>query len=263
MRSPKPAFDLRAALAEEIRAALDELEHIAEKPKALHRCRLRLKRARALARVGFGCAPGLSEVFNDTARGVMRHLAPHRDVAALTQTALEIGKGADGKIAKAMAALAQKLEDRGAALAPLNVEATRAGLKDLLALAQVWPEASDRQIRRGAERIAKRAHRAHRNTKKHPGCESLHEWRKRETDRLYAASALGSAWPARRRRRLGAELTETLGRARDAHLLLLKLQTGPDADAEDQSVLRAERALSAELRRCSRRAAKLGARLHR
>ncbi|MFN3465779.1 MAG: CHAD domain-containing protein, partial [Terricaulis sp.] len=85
MRSPGPAFDLRAALTEELRAAIDELETVQADPKAVHRCRVRVKRARALARIGRACAPGLSTVFVDSARSLMRNLALSRDQAALTE----------------------------------------------------------------------------------------------------------------------------------------------------------------------------------
>ena len=84
MRSPGPAFDLRAALSRELRGAATALD-AGDKPKAIHQARVRLKRARALARVGHACAPGLSNVFNDSARAVMRTLAQVRDLAALAR----------------------------------------------------------------------------------------------------------------------------------------------------------------------------------
>ncbi len=87
MRSPGPAFDLRAALTDELRGAIDELDAIQRDPKSVHRCRVRVKRARALARVGHACAPGLSTVFVDSARALMRNLALARDPAALSEAA--------------------------------------------------------------------------------------------------------------------------------------------------------------------------------
>ncbi len=262
MRSPKPAFDLRAALAQEILAALDELDQAAQKHKSLHRCRIHLKRARALARVGRACAPGLSDVFNDAARGVMRLLAPQRDLHALSRSALALRKRAARKSAAALAEMADKLELERAALPALNVEATRAGLKDLLALAQVWPEASDRQIRRGAERIVKRARRAYHAARKLPEAENLHEWRKREKDRQYAALILGARWPEAARRKTSAALTDMLGRSRDANLLLQKLRAEPALAGEGKAPLRAERVLQRSLRRMRDKEQALGARLH-
>lgn len=87
MRSPGPAFNLRAALTQELHAAAEELDKSPGKPKTIHRARVRLKRARALARIGHACAPGLSNVFNDSARAVMRTLAEARDLAALAEAA--------------------------------------------------------------------------------------------------------------------------------------------------------------------------------
>lgn len=262
MRSPKPAFDLRAALAREILGALDELERAVEKHKALHRCRIHLKRARALARIGRACAPGLSEVFNDAARGVMRLLAPQRDLHALARSALALRKNTSRKSAAALAGIADRLELERTALPALNTEATRAGLKDLLALAQVWPEASDRQIRRGAERIVKRARGAYRAARKRPDADHLHEWRKREKDRQYAALILAEHWPQAERRKTSAALTDMLGRSRDASLLLQKLRSEPTLAGEGKAPLRAERALKRGLRRMRGKEQALGARLH-
>jgi hypothetical protein len=160
MRTPEQAFDLRAAMADELRAALDEFEASFGEPKGVHRCRVHVKRARALARVGKTSAPGLSTVFNDSARTVMRQLAVARDIAALAETARTLAQKRGKKQAAALARVAEQLDEERLAMAGLNMEATRAGLKDLLALAQVWPEASPRQIRRGARRIAHRARRA-------------------------------------------------------------------------------------------------------
>src|SRR5215468_1828648 len=92
MRSPGAAFDLRAALSDEIRGAMHEINSSEAKPKALHRCRVHLKRARSLARVGRSVAPGLSAVFNESARGVMHTLAHARDLAALALTTRKLGK---------------------------------------------------------------------------------------------------------------------------------------------------------------------------
>ena len=49
MRSPGAAFDLRAALTQELSAAIEEIDTPIPRPAAVHRCRVRLKRARALA----------------------------------------------------------------------------------------------------------------------------------------------------------------------------------------------------------------------
>ncbi|PZO54391.1 MAG: hypothetical protein DCF16_05360, partial [Alphaproteobacteria bacterium] len=129
MRSPEPAFDLRAALQQELRAALEELEDSNGRPKGIHRCRVRLKRARALARVGRACAPGLSQVFNDSARGVMRTLAQPRELAALAEAARRIGEKSGKRAEEALTTVAEALDAERGALGPLDMEAARTGLR--------------------------------------------------------------------------------------------------------------------------------------
>src|SRR5690606_34875172 len=139
MRSPGPAFDLRAALTEELRAAIDELETVQADPKAVHRCRVRVKRARALARIGRACAPGLSTVFVDSARSLMRNLALSRDQAALSEAARVAARTSGKRASEAFEAVANSIEYAATTRYALNLEAARASLKDLSALAQVWP----------------------------------------------------------------------------------------------------------------------------
>lgn len=262
MRSPEPAFDLRAGLTRELRAALEELDDVANDPKAVHRCRVRLKRARALSRVGYVGAPGLSEVFNDSARAVMHALAHARDVAALGETARKLAKKTKRKEAAALSTLAEALAARCAPLDELDIETIRAGVKDLLALAQVWPEASPRQIRRGARRVAKRARRAHRRGSASEQIAPRHEWRRREKDRLYAALLLDAEWPRRRRLTLGDRLGDVLGKERDALLLLHCLEQSPHLAGSPKAAARVYRAVMRRARRLAARADALGAELH-
>ncbi|HYD86107.1 MAG TPA: CHAD domain-containing protein [Vitreimonas sp.] len=262
MRTPEAAFDLRAAMSEELRAAITELDSCAQSEGALHRCRVHVKRARALARVGRACAPGLSTVFNDTARGVMRTLGHARDMGALAETANKISMTARGKTAAALKALADGLEAERAASEALNADSARAGLKDLLALAQVWPEASLRQIRRGGERIARRARRAYKGAQSDAETARRHVWRKREKDRLYAAVLLEGVWPAPVRRKAGAKLGDLLGRERNAALLLERIEAAPALVGEGKAPQRAAKALRKAHRKLARRADALGAELH-
>lgn len=265
MRSPAATFDLRASLSDEVTTALSELSTAAHSAKALHRCRVHLKRARALARIGRACAPGLSAVFNETARGVMRALAQSRDLTALANTARELAEKAGKKSAAALNTVADNLDNARSALPPLNMEAARTGLRDLLALAQVWPEASPRQIERGAARIALRARRACARGRGAEAPLRRHEWRKREKDRFYAATLLGKAWPGafRARRKRGERLGHVLGMERDILLLIQRLEADPSLAG---SVRQAERALGVLKQRRDKlapRADALGARMHR
>ena len=265
MRSPGATFQLRAALSDEIRGAMHELSATDARPKAVHRARVHLKRARALARLGRDCAPGLSAVFNESARAIMNVLAQSRDLAALSGAAREMGKRCTKKERRALNAVADTLDAQRSALAPINLEPVRAGLRDLLALAQVWPEASPRQIERGAERIARRARRARRRGRGKGIAARRHEWRKREKDRFYAVTLLGEAWPGDRKRRTkqGEKLGEILGRERDALLLMERLHVEPAAAGEVKAAERALAVLKRHRDRLGKRADRVGRRLHR
>ncbi len=264
MRSPAAAFDLRAALSDEIRAALDELGAAPLTAKAVHRCRVRLKRARALARVGRACAPGLSAVFNESARAVMHALSHARDLAALSAAARTTARKGSRKQAAALRAAADTLAALELKLPALDVDAIGAGLRDLLAMAQVWPEASPRQIERGARRIVRRARQARRRGRASTIAARRHQWRKREKDRLYAAMLLDGAWPANRKRRLARNerLGDALGRERDALLLVERLAQEPDLAGGSESAIRARKALARRLKRLGRRADAIGDALH-
>ena len=261
MRSPGPAFDLRAAMAHEVRAAITALEQTGADPNAVHRCRVRLKRARALARIGHACAPGLSSVFNDSARSVMALLAHSRDAAALAEAARDAAKHAKKKGAAALRAAAAALTAQ--AQAPhFDLEAANNGLKDLLALAQVWPEASARQVRKGARRLVRRARKGYKTGRAETEILHRHEWRKREKDRLYGATLLDQAWPGPRRKKLGDKLGEALGSERDAVLLIAKLKGDPNLAGDGKAPLRAVRALRKRRKYLAVHANALGARLH-
>lgn len=261
MRSPAPTFDLRAALTRELNNALGQLDHSAVTPKSVHRCRVHIKRARALARVGRACAPGLAAVFNESARATMRTLAHARELNALAEAAEAAGEKADKKCAVALAALAQSLTRSNLALDAPDIQGARANLKDLLALAQVWPEASPRQVRKGAERIARRARRARRRGLycNHP--ELLHDWRKREKDRLYSAELLGDAWPYRRSRKLSEKLTAILGEVRDTRLLHDRIEASTLSCGSAKADRRALSALEQRCEKLHKRADGLGEKL--
>jgi CHAD domain-containing protein len=262
MRSPEPAFDLRAALSEELRAALEEYETADGDPAGVHRCRVRVKRARALARIGRPCAPGLSAVFNDSARAVMRQLAATRDLAALSEAARHLAGKQSKSRAAALSAVAERLDSERDALPAVDAPAMRAALKDLLALAQVWPEASTGQIRRGAKRVLRRARLARRRGRGSDDPARRHEWRKREKDRFYAALLLGAAWPTKRRRKISERLANVLGEERDALLLLERVAAQPSLAGDDRAAERAVKALMRRRAKLGKKADDLGKRLH-
>lgn len=261
MRSPAPAFDLRAALIGELRSALEQLDAADREPHAVHRCRVHIKRARALARVGRACAPGLANVFNRSARAVMAALAGAREFQALAETARTTAKKAPRRAAHALHMTAAALDAERTALPARDDEAIGAAIKDLQALAQVWPEASPRQIKRGAKRIIGRARRARARGRGASEVALRHAWRKREKDRFYAAVLLDDAWPARRRRGLGEKLGNALGGERDALLLCDRLEREPNLAGGEKAARRAIKALRVRAAKMAVKADKIGARL--
>lgn len=262
MRSPEKAFDLRAALSQELRDAMEAFQASDDDPAALHRCRVHLKRARALARVGAVCAPGLAAVFNQSARTTMHALAPARTAAALEEAALKGAKKARRKShATALNAVAKNLELNHISASD-SAEAIRMALKDLLALAQVWPEASPRQIRRGALRLVRKARRAARRGVGAPDPERRHDWRKREKDRAYAAELLGDAWPRARRSKKSEKLGAALGEERDALLLMAQIAAEPALAGDDKTAARALKALNKRRAKFAARADDLAVALH-
>jgi CHAD domain len=257
MRSPS-GFDLRGALSSELSGALEALETAPISPQAVHRSRVHLKRARALARVGKVCAPGMAAMFNQTARAAMAALSHTRDDAALIEIAQEAAKQTKKKQASALRALADALAAGNPR--PPDIEAACANLRDLQALAQVWPEASESQIRAGARHIARRAARARdAGARSHDGHER-HEWRKREKDRLYAAILLGDAWPGRRRRKRAEKICEALGAERDVRRLIDRLAANVVSAGSPKADVRALKALMRRLQHFSQRADRLARR---
>lgn len=252
---------MRGALSEEVRAAIVELD-TAPSGRGVHRCRVRLKRARALARVSHPFAPGLAAVFNDSARGIMRTLARARDLVALAEAARTVAKKENKKTAAGLNAVAHALDAAREALAPIDYAAVNAGLRDLLALAQVWPEASPRQIAKGARRIARRARNAWQDGRRERHPERRHTWRQREKDRLYAVELLAKAWRHKRRRARSEALVDVLGDERDAFLLILRIEAEPSMAGGVKAAEQAIHALKRRRDRLAQRADRLAAKLH-
>ncbi len=253
MRSPL-GFDLRGALLDELYAAAATLDAAANEPVGVHRCRVHLKRARALSRVGQQWAPGLAKVFNQTARAAMGALAHRRDAAALVEAAAFAAQRARRKGAEALKALTAAMARADMAPSPLDMHAARIAIRDLQALAQVWPEASPRQVRAGAKQVARKARRARESAAGARDAHLRHEWRKREKDRLYAAEILGKAWPARRNAKAGARLCNLLGIERDTSRLIERVRTEALVTGSPQTDARALKALTRQLRKLVRKA---------
>jgi hypothetical protein len=201
-------------------------------------------------------------VFNESARAVMRQLGQARDLAALADTARLLAQTAGHRSAPGLISAADSLESARAQLPELDLDTVRAGIRDLIALAQVWPEPSARQIRAGAKRIAKRARRTRKRGRAAREAQLRHEWRKREKDRFYAVSLLEGAWPGQRRKKKSDALGHLLGMERDALLLAERLRAEPSLAGDAEAAERAQRAIRKYSTRLRKRADKVGDRLH-
>lgn len=264
MRQEAEAFDLKAALREELAAAQTALATLDGAP-AVHRCRVAVKRARTLARIGAEGAPGLAEVFNDAARTLMAELSGARDLAALAITARTQARKGSGASATALKRAAALLTDLADAAGLPAKETTEKRLGELVALAEVWPEPTARQLKASLVTILKRARRAAKRARGKRKPELRHKWRKREKDRHYAALLTAEAWPSKYKRRRGRsqKLTRALGGERELLLLMAKIEQNPDLAGGSKQAAQALRFLNDAHRLRARKADRLGRLLHR
>lgn len=218
-----PAAVRRIAL-EELDAARVELTLAADDPEALHEVRKRIKRVRALMRLG---RDGLGEAYaeNFVLRDVGRMLAAHREADALVEILRhEAGAAgsADLRVLEATVRLHQAarapVRERDADLG--RARRTLGGLRRRLARAPMI------EVRRKS--CLRRLRRAYGHARDQwwlavstPTDENLHEWRKL-TKILLNQLRLVRSWAGKgltRYRIALADLDERLGQARDfAHL---------------------------------------------
>lgn len=264
MRQEAEAFDLRAALRDELAAAETALSDM---PGAagVHRCRVAIKRARTLARIGCVAAPGLADVFNSAARALMADLAAARDAAALAECARIEARKAPTHAAQALMRASAALTAQADAISPPDVDAARRALRGLAALAQVWPDANPSQVKRGVNRLIRRARKARKRADGTQKPARRHRWRKREKDRQYASELAGPAWPEEIKRRRGraAKLTHALGGERDLLLLMERLASAPDLAGGAKETAAALGALRKAHVLRAKKADRLGRLLHR
>src|SRR5262249_52140168 len=200
-----------------------------------------------------------------SARAIMGSLALERNLAALAKTARGLAKHAKKSAARGLDAAHDALDVARRGAPPVDYAVVNSGLRDLLALAQVWPEASARQIARGAQRLARRARKAWRKGHDRDLSEDKrHQWRQREKDRLYAARLLDEVWPASRPSRASAnrKLVKALGREHDLALLAARLTAAPAMAGESDDAGAALKAVKSGRRRRDARARRIAARLH-
>lgn len=253
-KAAEGAFSWKSALLAEIDAAALALVD-PDPEQAIHQTRVRLKRVRTLARLG-----GADRV-SRTARALKYTLSGWRDLTALENAARETAVNARKKGAGALIDIAARLSQARVTLGRPTVDDLGAALAQLKQDADALFDLDARIVRKGAKRIAKEARRAWAQATRSRNEDARHRWRRREKDRLYAATMLGDDWPTKGRRRLNDELGDVLGRERDARLLLARLKSEPAPHTP--AAKSARRALKRAIRKLSRKADALGAQLHR
>ncbi len=264
MRGGSDSFDLRGALEGELIAARDALA-APDTVERTHRARVAIKRARALMRIGADAAPGIAQIFNAEARLIMHALAGQRDLAAQEASARAAAESAEPRGRAALLRIARALKAARDAAPPADEAALSERLAALIALIQVWPTPSARQVRRGLKRLLRRAREAFADAKGKTKERARHRWRKREKDRLYAAMLAAPAWPggARRRVKRAQRLSDRLGAERDVLLLMARLEENADLAGSAKARKVAMAALKTRHAALARRADRLGARLHK
>jgi CHAD domain-containing protein len=256
-------FDLKHALLREVEAAAAALA-MPDRAAAVHQCRVRLKRARALARLARTAAPDAAKTFNKRARAIMAGLGAARDLAALEGCArMTAQKTRDAGAKAGLLAAAEALARERAALEARTTDDPAQAVDRLKGMVARWAQIPPRAVERGAARLATRASKAWREARGARDDDMRHDWRKREKERLYAAELMGAAWPKNlpRRVRAGKRLGQALGLERDVLLLAARLRAEPTLAGTDCAA--ALKALERRRKRLARRSDRLGRNLHR
>ncbi|CAH2398784.1 CHAD domain-containing protein [Mesorhizobium ventifaucium] len=234
--------EVRRILAEEIGKALVHLDAAHDRPEqALHKCRRRLKKVRALLRL---VRPG-NETFcsteNQCYREVAALLAEPREAAALVETIDRLAKnfpeqsaGGGLDVVRDTLVARQHALHGGAGLRAAIVAATAAcqeGISriDMLALPDQPEQAAD-VLAEGARITLRRARKALDKAGSRGEANDFHDLRKAAKTHGMHLSLLGRLWPTpiKARRKAVDELGEQLGELHDVFVLRALL------DADDR-----------------------------
>lgn len=252
--------DLTRLLLAELAAAEAAFLHLAPE-RAVHTGRVRLKRARAIARIAMPTAPWTARRINTMAADIMDALSAARDRQALADLAERFAQKAKPKSAKAFHAVAAALLNHHSIAAPDLAHAAQETRK-LVAMARALPALNADDIATGLERLSRRAEKAKR-TGRGSRIEALrHTWRKREKDMHYALQMVtktrGPALAKKDARH--AALGEVLGLERDAMVLRDWLEGREGRAAlKPKARARAQKLLAKRIKRLANKADRLGA----
>jgi hypothetical protein len=255
--------EVRRILAEDIGKALSHLEAARSRPEqALHKCRKRLKSARALLRLVRSGDETFCEAENACYRNVASLLAGPREATALIETIDRLGAGlgkADretglGAVRDRLVAHQNEVHDGGldAAIGAATA-ACEEGLRRIERLALPdQPEQAADVLAEGARVALRRARKALDRARSHGGADDFHDLRKAAKTHAMHLSLLGGLWPAptKARRKAVEALGERLGELHDVFVMRALHETGDRklGPADDTKVLgkllkRAEKSL--------------------
>lgn len=252
-----PGLDLKRALIAELCAAEAAFSTLAPE-RALHAGRVRLKRARALARIAMHAAPWTAGRLNILAREIMHRLSAARDLDALIGRASALQHGASRRARRGLDDLVDSLQQHRAGLGWPNLSQAAADVRGMIGLAKALPVLDTDDLRDGLERLDARAARALRRAEQNGSEANRHWWRKREKDRLYGHDVVCGAGlvltTAPMRVRASARLCDALGEERDSRLLLASLDSELDLIAKPKRKKAVVRLLRKSVKRATKRA---------
>ncbi|MER9524571.1 CHAD domain-containing protein [Mesorhizobium sp. RSR380A] len=245
--------EVRRILGEEIGKALAHLAVARDQPEqALHKCRKRLKSARALLRLVRSGNETFCRTENQCYRQVAALLAGPREATALVETVDRLaaafpeqvaGGGLDSVRDRLIAR--QHETHAGAGLDAAIGAATAACEEGLIRIERLLlpdlPEHAADVLAEGARKTLRRARKALDRAGSRGEAEDFHDLRKAAKTHSMHLSLLGRLWPTpiKVRRKAVDELGERLGELHDVFVMrvLLEADGEPLGDAQDTRLL--------------------------
>lgn len=245
--------EVRRILGEEIGKALAHLAAAHDRPEqALHKCRKRLKSARALLRLVHSGNETFCQTENQCYRQVAALLAGPREATALVETIDRLaaafpehvaGGGLDSVRDRLIAR--QHEMHAGAGLDAAIGAATAACEEGLIRIERLLlpdlPEHAADVLADGARKTLRRARKALDRAGSRGEAEDFHDLRKAAKTHSMHLSLLGRLWPTpiKVRRKAVDELGEKLGELHDVFVMraLLEADDEPLGDAQDTKLL--------------------------
>jgi len=245
--------EVRRILGEEIGKALAHLAAARDRPEqSLHKCRKRLKSARALLRLVHSGNETFCQTENQCYRQVAALLAGPREATALVETIDRLAAAFPEQVAgggldsvRDLLIARQHEMHAGAGLDAAIGAATAACEEGLVRIERLLlpdlPEHAADVLADGARKTLRRARKALDRAGSRGGTEDFHDLRKAAKTHSMHLSLLGRLWPTpiKVRRKAVDELGEKLGELHDVFVMraLLEADDEPLGDAQDTKLL--------------------------